>query len=702
MAFPLGSAFSRGVSSQVSLPGLNASVCIYDNGTDVCDKGHKLKEAGSCTNQNIGTFNSTDALFQLTNTICTEDFYSQTGCSSKVFSSGEISSSVTYLDYLYSNTSSLTQVDSIPYKQSTNKFISSEKVDLQSFYKFVSVDSNTQNYYTLITKDNSIYSFYSMFTLNAGKFLQGPGIYYEFFKYDILSSLIENSYSNTLSVFANYSAYTNLKEIDSSSSFINEGVGTTVSGGIVICEGDFTPPNVNYVSPSSSGTTLRRQNQIVEFELFDLRSGVDLTSIEVVLTSSDRASIPLVFSGVDQTAGDVDITGNPSNYHIRYTPGFSWNDNEKLIVTISGSDLPILVDGLPFTCSGGGINHFSGDIKFSILNDSNLTGDLNAIGDVDPPVITFTSFVENSTNNSIFSPLVIHLEDYLTTIDITTINLYIAGEAVILAGVPLKVNTSVTGNPSQYVLSYLPENNFIYGATYGVLVEASDKATPASNDLSHSFNIGFINDSSIVISNFKPEIGITTGLQDVDISVDIQDILYDINSITSFMSINGEVVPATITPIADGINLTYHPPNNFNYDAPIIVRVRGVNNNATLTIREEVYTLYFGCRYLFRNKGKYKYDSKVDVVIKASNTGRLSRNLNYNYLFSTYAKPTDNLTASIVAINPVDNLTASILPQGPFHYYGEDVVVTFYVKDFEGNELGPITYSYTIEQKPII
>ena len=84
---PLGGDFTRGVNNTFKVLNSDRRICRNDNGTDVCDLGHKLKFPGTCLSQFLGTFNSTDPTFQPTFPICVTDFQSSG------FSAGTILSS---------------------------------------------------------------------------------------------------------------------------------------------------------------------------------------------------------------------------------------------------------------------------------------------------------------------------------------------------------------------------------------------------------------------------------------------------------------------------------------------------------------------------------------------------------------------------------------------------------------------------------
>jgi hypothetical protein len=334
-----------------------------------------------------------------------------------------------------------------------------------------------------------------------------------------------------------------------------------------------------------------------------------------------------------------------------------------------------------------------------------------------------------------------------------------------------------------------------------------------------------VSSSTLEIDDFTPSIGITRDLENVDISAYIHDDIYDIDQTNLYLSINGDICPATITPaygirnlsstvsgvttlnnlsfysvsvddthlqgvslsypyftggtvvsgscslglvggfpdpfdntvnsylvdadlltgtsisgtisttLVSGVNwdgktvnstisnvdlidyyatvsadnvsisgttgatIEYHPTNNFAYDEPINVLIHAENNSSSSkVIKEQVYQLLYGYDIRVYNKS-FSPKTKVDVAVRAFNNRDFKNYLYNGFYFTTVDRSSQDLTASITPIVPWVDFPGSIYPQGPIHRYGKLMEVTIYAKDLSGNEFGPYTFSYTIEEE---
>jgi hypothetical protein len=701
MVFPVGGDFTRDVQNAFNVLKSDRRICRNDNGTDVCDLGYKLKFPGTCLNQALGTFNSTDPSFQPAFPICTEDY------ESAGFNSGSIESSGEHVGELLSHSL---------YKLISGDFIEVKVLqEIQQTFRQYNISNEIQSTYlsfALITYPTSsifqlsILSFVSTFwrfaQLNPGAIPHLPGVFSDLYYLDVYSSTIE--YARKTFQALEYTP-TYIKQYGTFSApghVISTDYYTTITGSVDICEGDEEPPYITYVEPTASGTRLRSINQVVEFQLSDPLSGVMLSSVHASLNSETSGQITLLSAGADQTGGLVSITGDSSSYRFRYVPDYTWQPNDLITVTVSGSDQAPLVEGNPFFCGAIEFNHFAGDFWFTIAEENNLTASLTAIGDVEPPYLDNLVPASGTLNNSVFTPITIEIADELTGVELNSVDVSIGSSVIVLNGVPTSEETSIAGTSAKYTITYNKSNAFVYGSTQIVNVYAEDKVTPSPNVLNTSYDIGFIDDSTLIIENFLPPIGTSVNLDKVDISVDMRDDSHDINSSQSFLVVNNTIVSGTVTTIASGINITYHPPNDFAYDEPIVVKVHAVNGNSVSpAVKEAVYNLFYGTRLQYFGDRPFDYERTVQVLVKARNNESLYKDLSTGYFFTTYTQPSSDFGASIEAINPILDLNADLTAQGPQHRYGEEVVVSFYVKDLEGRELGPYTFTYTIEESPV-
>lgn len=560
-----------------------------------------------------------------------------------------------------------------------------------------------QSAWTYVSASSTVSSFWRMAQFNPGVLPRLPGVYSDLFVYDVIGSFTfyNRVVVHMLEVLAARFRITGT--FDFVKNIVSTDYYTTISGGEDICVGDEEPPFITYVEPAASGTHVRPQNQIVEFLLADAVGGVDISTVDIDLTSQTTSgTIPLVTGGTDQTGGNVAIIGDPSSYRFRYTPPFLWARNDIVTVSISGSDTVPLVDGNPFFCGASSVNTFIGDLWFQVANEDDLGATLNVIGDVSPPYISQAIPASGTSDNNVFTNVTIKIADDLTGVDLGNLFVNIDGKQLVNAGVPTTEETVVAGSPAEFTITYSPESAFSYGSTSTVTVTAQDRVeTGSPNVLSSIYSFSFVDAGTLIIENFEPAPGTHHNLDSVDIKVDIRDDSYGVDSDQTFFVINDTIVSGTKTPLASGIQMVYHPPNDFAYDEPIRVTVHGTNANTLApVVKESFFTLFYGNRLLYFNEAPYEHDSSVDVYVRARNIERFYKDLSTGYFFTTYTQPQDNLGASIVAINPQVDLPATLTVVGPEHRYGETVTVEFSVEDLDGHFLGPYVFTYTIENKP--
>jgi len=553
------------------------------------------------------------------------------------------------------------------------------------------------------TVPSAVSSFWRMSQFNPGVLPRFDYTFSDLFIYDVASSF---TVFNRLIYHMIETLAARIKqdsgEREMTKNLVQTDYYTTISGSEDMCVGDSVPPFITYIEPTASGLEVRPRDQTVEFDFADAVGGVDLSSLHVEVNSTTSGTIVLLDNGIDQTGGDVSVVGDPSGYRIRYVPSFLWDFNDLVTVTISGSDLVPTVGGNPFFCGLPGANTFIGDIPFQVLNQDDFGASLTAMGDTDPPYIALAVPASGTLDNSVFTPVTIQIADDLTGVDLASVVVSVNSSVIINAGVSTTEEATIVGTPSLYTVTYQPDTAFVYGSTASVSVTAQDRVETASpNVLSASYDFSLISDSTLVVENFEPAVGTHHNLEDVDIKVDIRDDTFGVDSNQCFFVINGTVISGTQTPLASGVQLTYHPPNDFEYQEPIRVTVHGVNNNtAAPAVKEVFHSLFFGCRVLLFNEEPYTHADRVDVFVRARNLEAVFKDLTTGYFFTSYTQPNSDMGASITAITPWEDLPATVSGVGPEHHYGQTVTVEFSVEDFDGHLLGPYIFTYTIEDRP--
>lgn len=702
MPLPLGGDFSRSVDRVFNIVKADRRICQHDNGTDVCDKGHKLLFPGTCFNQVTGTFNSTDEVFQISFPICTIDYVSS-GFNSGLLFAKDIVSTNSFIESVPSGASmagNILQVTSTlqAVRDSYNFSISKQGAGIISG---LSSQITAATFFQAVP--GSVTSFWRMAQFNPGVLPHLPHVFSDLFVYDVYRSYthINRLVVHMIEALAARFHSTGPKEIYKN--IIQTDYYSTISGSVDPCVGDGEPPFITLYNPTISGSEVRPTNQIVDFSLTDAVGGVDISTVYVDLASTTTTgTISLVAAGADQTGGNINITGDPSSYRFTYTHPSPWEYNDTVVVSISGSDLPPIVGGNPFFCGPAAVNTFIGDIPFQVLNLYDLAAEITVIGDVGPPYLVGSSPASGTVGNSVFTSVTTTVTDDLTGVNLSSLYMNIDGTFLVQAGVPTSDETKITGTSQAYTITYTPSVAFSYGVPAVVQVSAEDRVeNPSPNIFSAEYSFTFIEDSTLIIENFEPGVGTHHNLDQVDIVVDIRDDTYGVNEDQSFFVINSTIVSGTRTPLASGIQMRYHPPNDFSYDVPIRVTVHGTNNNTIApVVKESFFTLFFGSRLLFFNDSPYVHGDSVDVFVRARNIELLHKDLSTGYFFTAYTQPTEDMGASIFAINPQKDLSASMVVIAPEHRYGELMTVEFTIEDFNGHILGPFTFTYTIEDRP--
>jgi len=702
MPWGQGGDYERDVSRDCIVVKADRRVCQHDNGTTICGLGHKLKSAGKCLGQGAGTFYSTDVTFQPGYPVCTSD-YDASG-----FNEGLVHSrALLEGDHLLFQTSPFVVSIDHPLMQYSNQMQAVYSVFKASISKEGStftqaVASQVLKTYFVQAVPAGASAFWRMAQFNPGDLPHWPDVFSDLFVYDVYSSfvVINRLVIHMLEMLA--ASYYQRGDIEITGNVVQTDYYTTITEEGDICVGDYTPPYITLHSPTVSGIKVRPRDQVVDFSLSDPVGGVDISSVYVGLNSATTSgSISLIEAGVDQTGGDLTVIGDSSSYRFIYTPPYLWDYNDTVTVTISGADSPPLVDGNPFFCGPAQVNHFVGDIPFQVLNQTDFGASLVALGDTSPPYIAAASPPGGSSDNSVFTTVTITIADDLTGVELSSIYVAINSTSIIAEGLPTSEEAVIHGTPSAYVVSYTPTTAFLYGSIAIVYVTAQDRVGVSPNILATSYSFSFIDSGTLVIDGFLPPVGTTTNPEEIDIEVDVYDDSFGINQAQCFLVINGATVASVETPTVSGVHLSYHPPNDFNYGAPIRVTVHGTNGNyAAPVVRESFYTLYYGQRILYSNHGPYDHGSSVDVFVRARNTELLYKDLSTGYFFTAYTQPQGDLGAYIFAENPTADLSASLTVLAPEHRYGQTVTVEFSIEDLDGHLLGPYNFVYTIESRP--
>jgi len=801
-------------SGFIRIAGNDQQLCVFDNGTSVCDAGFTINIPGSCVSQSVGTVNS--------NGICISSYVDRTN---------------TYGQLILDSSTSSGFSRSISFGGSTGYVPDILASGTTDYSEWVIVKSLTKDFtYSVQVWDDELESGYSQIldtdyrigtfdTLRrrSGWLGHPQNAYSESFALDSYGrGLVHHDTYFTSAIIRD------TKVITESSPFgFNHEITTVISGSDSVCVGDNIAPSLENVFPEA-GSHFNKITSNISFDIVDAIGGVDISSVYVTVSGVSTVQpegYEIVTAG--SPVAQASVVGTSSRYTITYNPSSDWTPNEIIYVTVTGTDnVPNGPDDNPFSCYEGDPNAFGYTWSFKNEVTYDLTSSITAVADSSPPYVTNVTPSPwiggaNATQDIEFDILDDH-----AGVDLSSLNIYINGLLVVQGGVEssLVVLTPTTGG---YHFSYNNNSGFSYGSRVLVRVVVQDLYAISPNQLDYSYFYDVIGSDSLVIENFYPEVGVTLDPDLVDISVDIIDEVYDVDEGGLYLSINGEVCSSTIsdlyglryltttvsgltaisgttisggvatgfsitgttvagsvltggtitggcfsagtisdfpdpfsltisgtivngcategalssaildTTLINGVNwdgqftdstitnvdvhtlystgttttgtiisgtvgrhLVYHPANDFDTQGAInvLVHATSLNSVAPATI-EYLYQLFHGYNVKVYDR-EFNHKKRINVYIGANNTESFKNRLDYGYYFTTIDQPSKDLTATIVGIAPWEDLYADISPQAPVHRYGETVEIEIYVEDFEGNALGPFTFSYTIEEAP--
>ncbi len=208
---------------------------------------------------------------------------------------------------------------------------------------------------------------------------------------------------------------------------------------------DVTPPAIEEVSPANGAAGLPVATT-VSFHVKDSGAGVDKTAISVRINGQD---VP------------VDVSGNSSDYLVRCRPETGFRYGESVSVTIEARDLAPVANQVRF------------GFGFSIMADTAS------------PYITDVSPGNGAADVPHDAAISFHLKDNASGVDRASIILKIDGKAVA---------PTISGNGSDYLVEYRPDDGFSYGAQVNVAVSARDLAY-VPNGMAYAFAFSVEKDS---------------------------------------------------------------------------------------------------------------------------------------------------------------------------------------------------------------
>jgi len=200
---------------------------------------------------------------------------------------------------------------------------------------------------------------------------------------------------------------------------------------------------------------------------------------------------------------------------------------------------------------------------------------------------------------------------------------------------------------------------------------------------------------TILIDNFSLEISEYSAIEDLDyFAVDVIDYENTISTSGTYFLLNDEVVDTSLSGIIGGYRAYYYT-NYLTSSGTITLTIHAENNIGD--IEDVDFTFLSGYRVEFNDYIDWGPRNTVITTVKASNLAFCPNTEGASTYFETAELQSIDLNASIMCAESV-NLGAQIYPQNTFYFYGRTYMVTISgVKDFSGNIMEPVTFSFTIE-----
>ena len=553
-------------------------VCRYDNGTDICDRGYKLKYPGRCLSQSAGKANSTG--FEPEYSICFVDYISVTG---GLGITRKVGGSVDKYSYVVCSSNQLT-VESGPghilsdESEFTTKCIQ-VSTDLTSDNVTYSREvSSSKDLYVLVgevgcTSDNMIH--------HAGKNIipHLRDVTSEYWVVDTYShcntissdfltikssNLFMSGKPEGVSRIVSASGTSALLPYSAITGDFSLPLGQTLSSGTdgenpgELCVDDLSPP-VIYSNIPEKDSRLNPVGTGVEFKISDPVGGVDIGVLSVVVSGTQTLQPGgrlVVSSGVDNSGGYVSITGDITEYTITYAPENDWQEGEFVYVTVQCQDLiPQTLDTQDWSCYDPDVRNVLDETFFiGIADIEDFSSTITAIPDVCPPYLSNVYPEKYIREVDSYTYVQFDIVDDITGVDLTTINISVDDQDIVINGVVQTSEASLSLIQNGYRFYYKPLINFDYGLSVFVVVEAYDSYELSQNWLYDTYHFTIISSDTSVIENFSPEENSSHLAETKDVCVDVYDTSFGL--LNAYFIINGSTYLGNKQPIYGNTNLS--------------------------------------------------------------------------------------------------------------------------------------------------
>lgn len=177
--------------------------------------------------------------------------------------------------------------------------------------------------------------------------------------------------------------------------------------------------------------------------------------------------------------------------------------------------------------------------------------------------------------------------------------------------------------------------------------------------------------------------------------VDLTDTLYSIETSDCYFKIDGSVVSVTLSGIAFGYRMFYDPIDNYATKGTLVVTAHTKNNMGDI-LEQDFYLLHgYDVQYIQREM--WPPVENIFIRMAANNETFCVNTAGDSFYFETVDLPSYSLGASIHPVSYVD-LVSTIHPQSTAFFYGGSYTVRISnIKDYNGNVLEDVVFSFEIE-----
>jgi len=331
-------------------------------------------------------------------------------------------------------------------------------------------------------------------------------------------------------------------------------------------------------------------------------------SVEVSINSAVTLHIKDDHMGVDKTSVNVSVNGEAvtpgisgelKDYTVTYTPQGGFKYNEEVTISIDASDLAWVANQM--------------EREEYIITMAT---------DTIPPYTTDLNPAKEAVNVLIEGDIIIHVKDDLAGVDMTTIDMEVAGETV---------TPQVTGTASDYSITYHPEDPFFCSDTVNVVIRAEDLALPG-NEMEENYVFYTITDKEApFVTDHNPRPEEKNVALNTNISFRLRDNLSGVDTTSIILRVDSTEVKPFITGEPLNYLISFNPPSEFRDNQTVEVEVEAldrsrvpnimVKESYSFTTLEDTMPPYTLDHYPARGAENVPLDTKIEVRVKDDLTG---------------------------------------------------------------------------------